>query len=310
MLVVGAQPIGQAELSVDEESTVIRRGFEPLIEAGILDLVVLPRATPQTFHSAVATGRFDIVHFIGHAAFGDDDTGHLLFEDTRGGAQAVGARSLREIFCQRGIRLVFLNACETARDSYKNANAGAAPSLIAGGVPAVVANQFKVLDQSATGFAQFFYWALAQGMSIGRAVREARIALNYSISGETIDWAVPVLYARNPHARLCPRVQVGALGAPTAFVSITPSRRGAIEGHARHIGVWDVAMAFPHLDLTLARLNSAQPQFGFELVDLSAPIGTWQLTAAGAQTRIEKGRACPICMPIGLRIAFSTNPTN
>ena len=55
-----------------------------------------------------------------------------------GGAQAVGPRSLREIFCQRGIRLVFLNACETGRDSYKNANAGAAPSLIAGGVPAVM----------------------------------------------------------------------------------------------------------------------------------------------------------------------------
>jgi hypothetical protein len=290
MLVVGAQPIGQAQLSVEEEMTVIRRGFEPLMEAGVLDLVVLPRATPQSFHSAIATSRFDIVHFIGHAAFGDDDTGHLLFEDSRGGAQAVGPRSLREIFCQRGIRLVFLNACETGRDSYKNANAGAAPSLIAGGVPAVVANQFKVLDQSATGFAQFFYWALAQGMSIGRAVREARIALNYSISGETIDWAVPVLYARNPHARLCPRVEIGALGPPTGLASITPSRRSAIQQHTKRIGVWDVAMAFPHLDLTLARLNSAQPQFSFERVDLSAPIGTWQLTGPSDQTRLGQKR--------------------
>jgi hypothetical protein len=288
MLVVGAQPIGQAELSIEEETTVIRRGFEPLIDAGVLDLVVLPRATPQTFHSTIATGRFDVVHFIGHAEFGDDDTGHLLFEDSRGAAQSVGSRSLREIFCQRGVRLVFLNACETGRDSYKNANAGAAPSLVAGGIPAVVANQFKVLDRSATDFATFFYWSLAQGMSIGRAAREARIALNYSISGETIDWAVPVLYARNPHARLCPRVDTRVVGPPKGLLSVTPSRRSAVQHHVKRIGVWDVAMAFPHLDITLAHLNSAQGEFGFELVDLSAPIGTWQLTAPRGGMRVGR----------------------
>jgi CHAT domain-containing protein len=279
VLVVGAQPIGQAELSIEEEATVIRRGFEPLIDAGFLDLVVLPQATPQVFHSAIATGRFDIVHFIGHAEFGSDNTGHLLFEDSSGAAQAVGARSLREIFGQRGIRLVFLNACETGRDSYKNANVGAAPSLVAAGIPAVVANQFKVLDKSATNFAQFFYWSLAQGMSIGRAAREARIALNYSISGETIDWAVPVLYARNPRARLCPRTDTAIVGHPKTMPTIAPSRRSAVQDHHKRIGVWDVATAFPHLDGTLARLNAAQTQFGFESVDLSAPIGTWQFTS-------------------------------
>jgi CHAT domain-containing protein len=293
MLVVGAQPIGQAQLSIDEEETVIRRGFEPLIDAGILELVVLARATPQTFHSSIATGHFDIVHFIGHAEFGSDDTGHILFEGTRGGAQAMGARSLREIFCQRGVRLVFLNACETGRDSYKKANMGAAPSLVAAGLPAVVANQFKVLDQSATNFAQFFYWCLAQGMSIGRAAREARIALNYSISGETIDWAVPVLYARNPRARLCPKVDTAVAGPPKAISGVTSSRRSAVQHHVKRIGVWDVVMAFPKLDATLAHLNSSQNEFGFELVDLSAPIGTWQLTPPRGRASSGRRKAVP-----------------
>ena len=217
VLVVGAQPISEAKLSIDEEIKVIQRGFEPLIEAGALALTVLPRATPQSFHGYISTGQFDIVHFIGHGEFGGDGSGHLVFEDSTGATQLLGSRSLREILCQRGIRLIFLNACESARDNRGNANLGAAPALVAGGVPAVLANQFKVLDQSATAFAQFFYWAVAQGMSIGRAAREARIALNYSIAGETIDWAVPVLYARNPRAHLCPHVQDEEETSPAPF---------------------------------------------------------------------------------------------
>jgi CHAT domain-containing protein len=279
VLVVGAQPISEAKLSIDEEIKVIRRGFEPLIEAGALDLTVLPRATPQSFHGYISTGQFDVVHFIGHGEFGEDGTGHLVFEDGTGATQLLGARSLREILCQRGIRLIFLNACESARDNRETANVGAAPALVAGGVPAVLANQFKVLDQSATAFAQFFYWAVAQGMSLGRAAREARIALNYSIAGETIDWAVPVLYARNPRAHLCPRVQDEGRNKPSALQLTGTSRwaAGAARGtRIRRIGVWDVALAFPHLDETLARLNAAQPRFVFELVSLSAPIGTWQ----------------------------------
>ena len=74
---------------------------------------------------------------------------------------------------------------------------------MAHGLPALVANQYSVLDSSATSFAQHFYWSLAQGMTIGQAAREARIAVNYSLQGELIDWAVPVVYARDPNMTLC-----------------------------------------------------------------------------------------------------------
>ena len=78
-----------------------------------------------------------------------------------------------------------------------------AQSLVSHGLPAVVANQYSVLDTSATSFAQHFYWSLAQGMSIGQAACEARIAVNCSMQGELIDWAVPVVYARDPNMTLC-----------------------------------------------------------------------------------------------------------
>jgi len=157
-------------------------------------------------------------------------------------------------------------------------NTGAAAALVAGGAPAAVANQYKVLDQSATSFAQFFYWALAQGMSVARAAREARIALKYSIDGETIDWAVPVLYARNPRGNFCPRIHAGGTGRPVAPPITAPSGRRAIAAHVYRIGVWDVAHDFAGLETILARMNAAQQRFGFELVTLSAPIGTWQLS--------------------------------
>jgi len=90
---------------------------------------------------------------------------------------------LQQIVCRRNVRLVFLNACETGQGGKTDFNRGVAPSLVAGGVPAVVGNQFSVLDVSATAFAKHFYWVLAHGRSLGEAAREARISVNYSISG-------------------------------------------------------------------------------------------------------------------------------
>jgi hypothetical protein len=282
ILVAVAQPFGSVPLSIDEEIAVIRRGFEPLIEAGLVEIEVLAKATPASLHGYIDTGRFDVVHFIGHGEF-DPKTnrGYLLFEDGRGAATKVDDRSLREIFCQRNIRLVFLNACETGQGGRADFNRGVAPALVAGGVPVVVANQYKVLDVSATTFAQHLYWSLAQGMSVGKAAREARIAVNYSLAGESIDWAVPVVYARDPGLQLCAPPPAGA--GPAVLPQTTRRARHATAGHARRVAVWDVDHLFPDLEPTLDKMSGAQERFGFLAVDLSAPVGTWQLTGAPGQ---------------------------
>lgn len=291
ILVVVAQPIGLAQLSSADEEAVIRRGFEPLIEAGLVEVEVLTKATPASLHGYIDTGRYDIVHFIGHGEFADGH-GYLVFEDDGGAPARVDDRSLREIFCHRSLRLVFLNACETGQGGRIDFNRGVAPALVAGGVPIVVANQYKVLDVSATTFAQHLYWCLAQGMTIGKAARESRIALNYSLVGEAIDWAVPVVYARDPMARLCAVPPAGA--APAVAPQIAPSARRSTAAHHRRVAVWDVDHIFPQLEATLARLSAAQDRFGFMLVDLSAPLGTWQVAgeeAAGRATFFHADRA-------------------
>jgi len=77
-----------------------------------------------------------------------------------------------------------------------------APALVAAGVPAVVANQYAVLDEAATVFARELYGALARGWTLGDSAREARVAVAHAAGSETLDWAVPVLFARDPRATL------------------------------------------------------------------------------------------------------------
>jgi hypothetical protein len=111
-------------------------------------------------------------------------------------------------------------------------------------------------------------------MSLGQAAREARIAVNYLLHGEPIDWAVPVLYARDANMTLCKRPKV-PMRSPTTGVSAS-SRRSTLS-HGSRIGVWDMDNVFPRLNKTVETMNSAQSVFGFELVDLSVPLGVWDL---------------------------------
>jgi hypothetical protein len=278
ILVASAQPVGFGRLSIDQEVEVIRRGFEPLIEAGLVVVDVLPRATPASIHGHLSTGRYTIVHFIGHGVFDEEkNEGCLVFEDNRGGEFPLGERSVREIFCKRGLSLVFLNACQSgAGGGRADFNKGVAQALVSHGLPALVANQYSVLDSSATSFAQHFYWSLAQGMTLGESAREARIAVNYSLHGELIDWAVPVLYARDANRALC--VRPAKMQKVPATTVLRTSRRSTT-GRQTRVAVWDIDDVFPALDRTLERMNAAQEVFGFELVDMSVPLDVWDLEA-------------------------------
>lgn len=275
ILVVAAQPVGFGQLSIDQEVEIVKRGFQPLVDAQLVEIEVHARVTPDQLHDLLKTGTFQIVHFIGHGVFNEQRReGCLVFENERGGEIMLGERQIREIFCKRGLSLVFLNACESGRGGRADFNKGVAQSLVAHGLPALVANQYSVLDSSATSFAQYFYASLAQGLSVGEAAREARIAVNYSLHGELIDWAVPVLYARDPGMTL------GVSSGATVIAPLSAaraSRRRATTTRESQVAVWDVDNVFPSIEKTLSAMNQAQSVFGFDLVDMSAPLDVWDL---------------------------------
>jgi hypothetical protein len=283
ILVVSAQPVGLAQLSVEEETEVVRRGFQFLIDGHLAEVEVLPRATVPELHGRLSTGDYNVVHFIGHGTFDEaQKKGYLVFEDGHGGRTLLDERSAREIFCQRGLDLIFLNACQTSEASPSEFNKGMAQALVAHGVPALVANQYSVLDVSATSFAQFFYWGLARGMTLGEAAREARIAVNYSLQGDAIDWAVPALYARDPNNSLT----TGPAGIANiaAITRVAGERRQLGEQRLIRIGVWDVDHGVPALASMLAALNEVQQRFEFEPVNLSAPLDSFE-------TNVDRGKS-------------------
>jgi CHAT domain-containing protein len=76
--------------------------------------------------------------------------GSLAFEDEHGDADLISGRTLGTLFKNTSARLAVLNACQSAQNA-QNAQAftGVGPALVDAGLPAVVAMQFIVGDQSA-----------------------------------------------------------------------------------------------------------------------------------------------------------------
>jgi hypothetical protein len=311
ILVASAQPVGFGALSIGQEEAVIRRGFEPLIAAGLVTVTALARATPTKLHGYLSNGKFDVVHFIGHGTYDEErGEGRLVFENEQGQEHSLGERAVREIFCNRNLSLVFLNACETGAAGRAEFNKGVAQSLVAHGLPAVVANQYSVLDSSATSFAQHFYWSLAQGNSLGESAREARIAVNYSLHGEPIDWAVPVVYARDSSLVLC---RPPATRSFVPETRVRPDARRATAGHTARVAVWDMDNVFPALDRTLARMNAAQKEFGFELVQLSVPFDVWDLREGKtmflwAERLADRLRGMPVELEVDILACITRHP--
>lgn len=205
ILVATAQPRGTPPVATREEAALVRREFRSLVDAGLARVSVLANATPQTLHRRLVEQPVDVLHYVGHGSHDADGAeGFLLLEDGRGRPKPVDAATFRQIVGRRGTDLVFLNACESGRGGRVAFNRGMAPALVAAGVPAVVANQYAVVDSAATTFARELYAGLARGRSLGDAVREARVSIGHSLGTGSLDWAVPVLFARDPAATLRP----------------------------------------------------------------------------------------------------------
>lgn len=211
VLVVTAEPRDLIPLSADEETARLDFELRELQAAGLIEVDTLKRATPRSLHRGVATGGYDVLHFIGHGYWNQDtgDSG-LVMEDEQGLSNELGGRALREILAGRGMRLMFLNACDTGRGRRSSGGGdsslgGVAQDLFSRGVPNVIANQFPVGDRAAVAFARSIYDYLANGKTVVQSVREARIAANFAKNSQSMDWAVPVVYARDPEDRLVAR---------------------------------------------------------------------------------------------------------
>jgi hypothetical protein len=203
VLAVISTPRGYRELAkADEEWQRLGAALEPLRRSHRIEVERLERPTPEALETRLRTGEpVHVLHFVGHGGFSElREEGVLVFEDENGDGVPVGGPSLAYLLQDHpSLRLAVLNACNGARSSHESTFAGTAQVLVQRGVPAVIAMQSEVMDETACAFAEKFYRALAAGLPVDACVGEVRRALAAERNPE---WGTPVLYLRAADGRL------------------------------------------------------------------------------------------------------------
>ena len=119
-----------------------------------------------------------------------------MFEKEKKGCELVNVDRLSMLLEGRSLRLVVLNACQTAKITNSDISLGVAHGLVKIGIPAVIAMQFSIPDVSAIEFSNVFYETLAETFQVDRAVSEARRKMFINLEAGRIDWGIPVLFMR------------------------------------------------------------------------------------------------------------------
>ncbi|MFQ6016508.1 MAG: CHAT domain-containing protein, partial [Anaerolineae bacterium] len=196
VLVVISAPTNYPPLDLEKEKGLIK---EALGERDDVEVQFLETATISALEQALSEGDFHILHFMGHGGFHEQTgQGVLLLEDEAGKGQEVSGENIGLLLDDSTVRLVFLNACETARvaeEEGRDPFAGVATALVMEGLPAVVAMQFPVSDTAAIVFSREIYTSLAKGYPIDEAVTRGRRAIKFIEPG-SVEWGTPVLFMR------------------------------------------------------------------------------------------------------------------
>lgn len=201
VLVVVAAPTDWPELQAQREVARLESGLEPLERHNLVQFRRLDQAitgqpvTVEALHDALFKYRPHVMHFIGHGEFDPVQIeGRLLLETANRQADPLdSARLAQLITTTNSLRLIFLNACESADVSATDRWNSLATALALKGTAAVVALQHPMTDEAAMAFSGKFYQRLAEGAPVDVAVQEARLYLGV-VKRNPIEWATPALY--------------------------------------------------------------------------------------------------------------------
>lgn len=167
-------------------------------------------ATRRAVLDHLKSGRYDAVHYAGHASFNAANRaqGGLICynEEEITGPDIAKLPSLPAV--------MFMNACESGRVRRRaarrsgrpllpspstlrervDAGASLAEALLRGGVSTVIGTHWPVGDDSAAAFATAFYRAITEAEPVGTALLRGRAAVRDLASSSRHDWADYILY--------------------------------------------------------------------------------------------------------------------
>jgi tetratricopeptide (TPR) repeat protein len=195
VLLLISSPPGLEEgqrIDVESERAAVESATRESREAGFLHLQVEDIVTPRGVQQLLLRYEPHILHYIGHGGYNKDDSGYLVWEDDRGEPIPMPDTRLADLLRSRGLRAVLLHGCKTASSHSRTEFRSVAGTLLAAGIPAVLAQQASFTYESSQRASEMFYTALTSGSGLAEATFEARQAL---AQAERPDWAVPILQA-------------------------------------------------------------------------------------------------------------------
>jgi hypothetical protein len=169
----------------------------------ISDLATKGQATLERVIANLRHG-YDILYLVCHGLFVRGEP-WLMLEDADGNSARVAGRELAERMRELRQRpqLVVLASCRSAGDGQNlrgqahSALAALGPQLAEAGIPAVVAMQGDVSQETVTAFMPTFFDELMKDGQIDRAMAVARGAVR-----RRFDWWMPVLFMRFKSGRI------------------------------------------------------------------------------------------------------------
>ena len=217
ILVVISSPTDLPELDVEAEWRRVQDALANKVDEGTVKIDRLPAPTVQALSAWLRQNDVHILHFIGHGDYDDRiQDGVVYFQDRYGRSTKVSPTVLGPYLRDHDpLRLVLLNACQSARVDTTDPFSGMAQGLVQQDCTAVVAMQFPISDGAATTFTGEFYGALADGFPVDQAATSARKAL---IAEYAAEWATPVLFLRSPDGRVFDHI----VAQPTLTAVPTP----------------------------------------------------------------------------------------
>lgn len=162
-----------------------------------IDVLIREKATSAAILSAFGSGKYDVIHYAGHAEFNANapDESALISANHN----KIFAQEIKRIV--GGKPFVFLNACSSGKEkmcedgeSYTGSDTeGLASSFILGGALAFIGASWPLPDISAGILASEFYNQFLSGKTVGEALRLARIHLKNE-RPKDINWMAFTLY--------------------------------------------------------------------------------------------------------------------
>jgi CHAT domain-containing protein len=201
ILVVVSAPTDLPELNFEKEKNNLNEALASLTATQGVELIIEQDARREHLLSRLQNETFHVLHFIGHGGW-VKNRGVVALEKVDRTSDPVDAETFAGILSAcPSLRLVTLNACDTAKEENKTFS-GVGSQLILQGIPAVVAMQEPILDKAAIGFVRHLYGSLAGGDSIDRAMTLTRQQLHLDQSEQPGAFSIPVLYLHAPEGEL------------------------------------------------------------------------------------------------------------